>query len=328
MKSIWSCFVGLSSLAFFSTAVAGCYLPVTVIETHDDHAPHDSPSSSAQLRTCNRVDCAKRYDQVTQLATHNAFAWADAGPVHYKKPNQMHPIRKQLDLGVRGLGLRPSPHFTLTDSDPNDVYVTHNTDLRGALGQEPLVNVLHPIREFLQDNPSEVVTIFAESAVTPDAVARSFEEAGLTEYVYTHMPGSAWPTLGAMVAGNQRLVVFNDSQDPNRPTWQHYLWDFIVDTDFNVSSSDQFKCGFYRGQPNNDLYFINHFVYKDDAGILLPDPALATMANQESLVHDRAKTCWHETKRIPNFIYIDWFGLGGALDAVDALNELPRDLVP
>ncbi|WP_394844611.1 hypothetical protein LZC95_47100 [Pendulispora brunnea] len=305
--------------------MAGCYLPVTVIETHDEHPPKDTPSSSAPLRTCNRVDCTRRYDQITQLATHNAFAWADDGPVHYKKPNQMYPVWKQLERGVRGLGLRPSPHFTATDSDPNDVYVTHNADLRGALGQEPLVNVLNQVRAFLENNPSEVVTIFAESSVSPEAVAHTFEKAGLIDYLYTHTSGTPWPTLSAMVVANQRLVVFNDSQDSNRPTWQHYLWDFVVDTDFNVTNSDQFSCGFYRGKPSNDLYFVNHFVYKDDAGILMPDPALATRANQESFVFERAKDCWHQTKRVPNVIYIDWFGLGGALDAVDALNELPRD---
>lgn len=125
--------------------------------------------------------------------------------------------------------------------------------------------------------------------------------------------------------GRHALVVFNDSQDAERPKWQHYMWDFITDTDYNITDESQFSCKFYRGKPANDLYFINQFIYADvGSGILIPDKDQSMIANDEAFVFERSVGCWRETGRIPNFVYVDWFGQGNVRGAVQCLNELPR----
>src|SRR5262249_22019023 len=123
--------------------------------------------------TCNGSadNCAKRYDQVTFAATHNAFSYASGGPVSYLFPNQDLPISNQPVSGIRGLGIRPCPYYGSDPAETNHVYVTHNFDLKGLLGSEPLLDVLTEVRDFLEKNPSEVVTLFAESAVTPAEIA-------------------------------------------------------------------------------------------------------------------------------------------------------------
>jgi hypothetical protein len=103
------------------------------------------------------------------------------------------------------------------------------------------------------------------------------------------------------------------------------MWDFIVDTDYNITDKSQFKCDFYRGQATNDLYFINQFIYKDYGnGIDAPDETQAQGANDETFIVHRALGCWHEKNRIPNFIYVDWYAQGNVVAAVDALNAVPR----
>lgn len=278
-------------------------------------------------RVCSgsELNCQRRYDQVTFAATHNAFSYAMGGPVKYLFPNQDLPVSEQLARGIRGLGIRPCPYYGADQAEAGRVYVTHNFSLMGLLGSEPLVDVLAEVRTFLEQNPTEIVTLFAESAVTPQQVAATFAESGLEPYLYTHDAARGWPTLNQMLDANTRLVVFNDSRDPGRPGWQHYLWDLIVDTDYNITNQSQFSCAFYRGQASNPLYFINNFVYLDaGSDVLVPDAGLARQANEASFVVGRAEGCWKEMGRIPNYIYVDWFGQGDVMQAVQALNALPR----
>lgn len=287
--------------------------------------PAPPPPPAPVLCNGSAANCQRRYDQVTFAATHNAFSYAAGGPVSYLFPNQDQPIADQLSRGIRGLGIRPCPYYGDDPAESGRVYVTHNFDLRGLLGSEPLLDVLTTVRVFLEQNPSEVVTLFAESAVPPAAIADTFAQAGLTPYLYVHDPAQGFPTLAQMSQRNTRLVVFNDNKDPGRPAWQHYLWDLIVDTDYNITDQAQFKCDFYRGKGENSLYFINHFVYSALSDkILVPDPQLSALANQPALITSRAKECWQKSGRIPSFIYVDWYGQGDVVGAVRAINELPR----
>lgn len=291
-----------------------------------DAAPAE-PEVPAGPRMCNgsELNCQRRYDQVTFAATHNAFSYAMGGPIGYLFPNQDLPISEQLARGIRGLGIRPCPYYGTDASEMGRVYVTHNFSLMGRLGSEPLVDILSEVRTFLEQNPTEIVTLFAESAVTPAQIAAVFDESGLTPYLYTHDAQRGWPTLNEMLDAKTRLVVFNDSKAADRPRWQHYLWDLIVDTDYNITDKSQFSCGFYRGKAENPLYFINNFVYLDaGGGLLLPDQGLSRQANEPGFIVSRAEGCWKEMRRIPNYIYVDWFGQGDVVQAVKTLNALPR----
>lgn len=278
-------------------------------------------------QVCNgsAASCPRRYDQVTYAGTHNAYSYAAGGPVSYIYPNQDAPITQQLQAGVRALGIRPSPYFGLDPAEADRVYVTHNVSLRGALGEEPLQDVLTEVRRFLESHPDEVVTLLAESAVTPQQVAETFTAAGLTRYLFTYEPTRGWPTLRDLIVADTRLVVFNDSQDPGRPAWQHFMWQHIVDTDYNITDAKQFSCAPYRGKPENALYFLNQFIYKSLGGdLVVPDKALSVQANDRGLVLQRARGCWQQLGKVPNFIYVDWYGQGDVVGAVNALNAEPR----
>ena len=161
--------------------------------------------------------------------------------------------------------------------------------------------------------------------VSANMIESTLLASGLGQYLYTHDASVGWPTLNQMIDANTRLVVFNDSQAPSRPRWQHYLWDLIVDTDYNITDKSQFSCAFYRGKPTNPLYFINQFIYRDMGNnVTVPDEGLARQANEPSFVTQRAEGCWQQMGRIPNYIYVDWYGQGDVMKAVQALNARPR----
>lgn len=292
-----------------------------------DGSAMDAPELPARLGEpggCNglRLNCDRSYDRVAIAATHNAYSYAAGGPVRYLFPNQDAPIPAQLRAGVRGLGLRPCPYYGTDPQEAQRVYVTHNTDLRGRLGTEPLDGILLQVKAFLDANPREVVTLYLESAVSPSRVAGVFSQVGLEPYLFALPVGGAWPTLREMAERGRRLVVFNDSRDASRPAWMHHLWDHIVDTDYNVTDASRFSCRFYRGRGDNAIYYLNQFIYRDlGMGVRVPDPERSRVANDRDAVVQRALRCLGETGRAASVVYVDWFGQGDVVGAVDELNR-------
>ena len=118
------------------------------------------------------------------------------------------------------------------------------------------------------------------------------------------------------------MVVFNDSREATRPAWMHHLWDHIVDTDYNVTDAARFSCRFYRGNGGNAIYYLNQFIYNDlGMGVLVPDAARSRVANDPDLIVRRAQQCLAETGRAAAVVYVDWFGQGDVVGAVDTLNR-------
>jgi hypothetical protein len=273
---------------------------------------------------CNGAEssCGRRYDELTIAATHNAFAYAGGGPRSYAYPNQDAPVTDQLAAGIRGFGLRPSPYFGDDASQRDVVYQSHNSDLRGALGQAPFVEVLAELRAFLDANPREVITVFSEADVELARVAATVAEAGLLPYLYTPAaPSAPWPTLAGMIDAGTRLVWFETASVADAPPWMLAMWDEVVDTDYNVTDPGRFRCDYHRGRGANRLYFLNHFVYAElGGGVLVPDRDKAAAANEPTFLEARARACEAAMGRRVNVVYVDFFGQGDVSGAVRALN--------
>lgn len=250
--------------------------------------------------------CAKKYDEVAYLTTHNAFNATDQG---FSFPNQNIGITAQLNMGVRGLML--------------DVYYLNGvpTVYHGFsfLGNVPLVSNLEEIRLFLEGNPTEIVSIIFECYVDADAIEGAMNSAGLASYLYAKPVGQDWDSLGDMIANNKRLVVFTDVDDWGvGQEWYHYAWDYAVETHFTVNSSAAFTNDFNRGAPTNDLFIFNHFVTSAalGTGVLYE----AQVVNQYSFLMNRIQGHFNEYAKFPNFITLDFVDEGNGMQVVDSLN--------
>jgi hypothetical protein len=100
--------------------------------------------------------------------------------------------------------------------------------------QQPAVNVLKEIQNFLEANPSEIITIFIEDYVTsPKGLTKVFDSAGLRKYWFpvSGLPknGGNWPTVDAMVQKNQRLVVFTSKASKEASEGIAYEWRYVVE---------------------------------------------------------------------------------------------------
>ncbi len=251
--------------------------------------------------------CSKPYNEVAFLTTHNAYNADDQG---FNFPNQNFGITQQLNDGVRGLML-----------DVYDLWGTpsvyHGTSL---LGSEPLSSNLNEIKVFLDNNPTEIVTIILECYVDANTIESELNNSGLSSYLYNKPIGQPWSTLQEMITNDTRLVIFTDVDDASpSQSWYHYVWDYAVETHYSVNSSNSFTNDYNRGTPTNDLFIFNHFV--TNAAIGTGNPSEAAIVNEYNFLMDRIQGHFNEYAKFPNFITLDFHDLGQGKRVVDSLNS-------
>lgn len=189
------------------------------------------------------------------------------------------------------------------------------------LGTTTLASNLTEIKDFLDANPNEIVTILFETYISSDMMDTVMTQVGLKPLLFVQTLGEAWPTLQEMIDANKRLVVFSDHDNAQLgQDWYHYMWDFAVETDFENNAPSDFSCDFNRGDASNDLFILNHFV--TDATIGIGVTAQAEIVNQFDYFYPRAIQCQSEKQKFPNFPTVDFYELGQALTVVDSLNGI------
>jgi hypothetical protein len=296
--------------------------------------PRDPPR-----RACNgHVElCERRYDEVVQFATHNSMSSPDVVQVW---PEHDGTISDQLAAGVRTLLI--DAHYwrdllsaeELARADPSvpvsvaervadveserlrgreGVFLCHNLC---AWGGRPFVDGLEDVRRFLDANPREVVTIVLQDEVERDDVIAAFRAADLERYAYRHDHADEWPTLGELVERGERLVVFAENSGPP-PQWYAAAFEVIADTPFRFREPSEMSCAPNRGPDDAPLLMMNHWLTRS-----APDRAAAAQVNTRDAIVERARRCEAERGKLPNFVAVDFFGIGDVRGAVDELNGL------
>ncbi|MEO2169932.1 MAG: hypothetical protein ABGY42_17810 [bacterium] len=266
--------------------------------------PAPVPTATPEPARCNgnAALCERRFNEVAFATTHNAFSNAEDG---FLGPNQNFAVPRQFADGVRALML--------------DVYVLDDvvTLCHGVcdLGSRPLADTLIEIREFLDANPREIVSIIFESYVDGEIVTAVFDEVDLTRLAHTQAAGDAWPTLTEMIDTDSRLVVFTDSGALAQP-WYLGVWDHAFETHYSWSTPEDFDCDPNRGNPASPLFILNHFL-TDTFG----SPDFAEAVNYNPLLGDRAEECRAENTTLPNFVTVDFYDIGDVIEVVAGLNR-------
>jgi len=246
--------------------------------------------------------CDRRFDEVSYPMAHNAMSNAENG---WMVPNQNFNITRQLDDGIRAMELD-------TYNENGELLLCHALC---GLGSQPLVEGLSEIRTFLESNPSEVVSIIFESYIENAETASAIEDSGLLSFTYPHVVGEPWPTLGEMIDADTRLVVFQEKPGDAEYPWLMYIWDHAWETHFSWEAPEDFNCDPNRGNPDNPLFLLNHFLTN-----IFGAPELAEMVNYNPLFIDRAKQCEEEGNALPNFVKVDFYDIGDLFDVVESLN--------
>lgn len=277
-------------------------------------------SERVAINGCNGQQslCTRSYDQVRYVTTHNAMSSsADA----WIRPNQNLDVPAQLQEGVRGLMLDTYRAGSMNDfgqpqvpdADPDASFLCHALC---ALGKQPVAEGLEEIREFLDENPGEVITLIIESYLSHDLTADAFDAAGLTPYTYVHT-GSAWPALGQMIDAGTRVVVLQDRAVDATYPWLMNVWSHAFETHFSAATPEDFSCDVNRGTVSNDLFIFNHFLT-----VVFGAPELAEQVNYNPLLVDRINECEAAHATPANFVTVDFVDIGDAVSAVKTLNDI------
>jgi hypothetical protein len=292
-------------------------------------------------RACNgHVElCDRRYDDVTYAATHNAMSAPDVVPVW---PEHDGGLTEQLDAGVRALLIDTHDWPPLESAqqlaalaqpaEPRlppalaEALYRQLVDVRDgrpgtflchihcAFGAQPLVEGLAEVTAFLDANPHEVVTLIVQDDITPEETVAAFDAADLTRYAHPHDPGAPWPTLGELIDGDERLVVFAEDEGPP-PDWYANAFEAMQETPFLFLSADDFSCEENRGDPTASLFQMNHWIQR-----IAPDRTDAVRVNRLDVLVDRARACADERGRRPNYLAVNFYAIGDVVAAADVLN--------
>ena len=316
-----------------STASLGSGLPKSVMSALVRRAA--SPAA---------LGYGRPFNEYTWLTTHNSFSNKRDNPKLIDTAgmieNQNKGLNAQLLDGVRGFMLdvywdRPK------HSEYNDVLVCHIGTIfvpncRGAGFNLPLREYLKIIKEFLDKNPREVVTIFLEDSVgTEDSgapnngkgfVGQQFTMTNIDHYIFNPSAAGAdvkkngWPSLQEMIDANKRLLVFTDaSGSVDEALGITYTQNLIAENDYHhaldehKSCNPRYKYVPLQREPNLFLGLQNHFASTSRRGKNSYEKlALLTYS------FAACRTRW------ANYIAVDYYDEGDTLAFFDDLATLRK----
>jgi hypothetical protein len=279
----------------------------------------------------------RRLDEVTFLTAHNAFAnGVDGGfapPFVNWVPNQTRGLNRQLTDGVRG--------FMMDIYQTPDGAILCHTSCTLVSNPVALSVDLQRIVDFLNANPSEIVTVFLEDYVDPSVLHNSLASVnGLDNVLFrpdqAGVRDHGWPTVSALRSANHRLLMFSDhsrSSDQSAGLTRDsfgvmYQREWTVENYWSmgpgVGTSD-WSCysrwygagdnvPLTRTEPNfRPLFVMNHF--RDT-------PVGGTPGTDNTKLLDRAERfCEPAARKKPSYLAVDRYDLGNPAAAVTALNS-------
>lgn len=248
--------------------------------------------------------CDRRLDEVTLPATHNSIAAEDNGfpPINR---NQHFGLRRQLDDGIRGLLLDVAEF-------EGGTWLCHGLC---NLAKVPHIDAVNDIGGFLDEHPREVIVIIYQDSAPVEAITADWETAGYADLVVTY-DGGEWPTLGALIDADTRVLVTAEVGGPP-PAWFHHAWDVVWDTPYTFHSIAELSCAMNRGTPGTGLFLVNHWI---STASDLPDEASDVLANAMDVLGPRADECAAQWMHPINLLAVDFYDQGDLFAVVAAHN--------
>ncbi len=304
--------------------------------------------------------CSRRLDEVALPASHNAMS--TAADDWFSSIHTLS-IRDQLRAGVRGLLIDAHYGLQAGDAVRTDLSErserSGNTDRKlyletlgpegfAAIGRirdrvlpgegEPgvflchrfcelgateITGALREVREFLVEQPSEVLVIVIEDYVLPSAIVTALEESGLAAKVYRGPPAGPFPTLREMIDSGRQVVVYTEHVG-DAPWFAVGYDEAIQETPFTFKRPALLteppnwpaSCEPNRGPPDAPLLLMNHWVNTDPT----PRPSNAALVNRRDVLVGRARECERIRGQPVNLLAVDFIGQGDVEGAADELN--------
>ncbi len=284
---------------------------------------------------CNGHDelCERRIDEVVFAGSHNAMSSTDLG---WDLAMQTGDIVAQLDHGVRALlidalywggdgsldggneGAQSAViEAALGDDQPKPgTWLCHGFC---ALGASELSATLTEIDLWLETNPREVLLMVIQDEITTSDMMTAFDSSGLSSRVHTHVPGTPFPTLDELITSDERIIVYAENEG-SADSWYQNAWETaFTETPFTYALRSEFSCAPNRGDDDNPLFLINHWL---TTGIPVREAAAAV--NSRSALLERVQACETDRGRLPTVLATDFVQTADLIAVVDELNGVSQ----
>lgn len=323
-----------------------------VILSDRDDGPATAIGPGERPETCNGSAelCERRLNEVAFAGTHNSMSAAEEPGWVFA--NERYSIERQLDDGIRLFLL--DPHWGVpargrvrTDLEaegmsrnrvakalgpqalptakrfagrvgagsvtgPRQVWLCHSLC---ELGATKMSDALEVYRDWLDENPGELLVLLLEPSVPAWAVELQFRRAGLLDRAARLRRDQPLPTLGTLLERGRQLVVLGERDTGDLP-WYLDAFDFIQDTPLGPGSTS--SCARSRGDADSPIFMLNHWV--DD---FPPRPSANARVNSREAILARAERCERRRGLPVSLIAVDHYDRGGVVDAAAELNRRP-----
>jgi hypothetical protein len=338
----------LTALIAVSLAAA-----VTAVAVVRNETVPTMPAPDPDRAGCNGVVglCDRGLDEVALAGSHNSMSSsAERG---WYLGEQRLSISGQLAAGVRTLMLDVYPGYVSDGRVRTDLRAPHTADAAAAdatpeqlaalehlgltvgtippegadieaylchayceLGASKMVDKLLDVRDFLDQNPEQVLVIVLQDYITAAQTQQVFEDAGLMDRVWPMSPTDPWPTLREMVESRRDLVVLSENHGGEVP-WMPAAYDVMEETPYEFASTDAFNCEPNRGGTGKPLFLVNHWI-REPGHKPLDD---AEVVNSREVLDDRLAECQKVRHRQPGILAVDFVDIGDTIAVVSDLNH-------
>ncbi|KAJ5838615.1 uncharacterized protein N7525_003803 [Penicillium rubens] len=316
----------LRALLFLQPMLAVSGTDTLVQRASQSSAYISSPSMSTRAATCNGHSeyCTRSYSNITFIGSHDS---AFVGPL--PQQNQNIDIEAQLDMGIRYLQVQT--HRSVIDE--NVIELCHTSCLLEDAG--PLKEYLETIKNWLDANPNEVVTLLLTNgdSVPITEFGDTFSSSGISNYAYVPSENplsiTDWPTLGDMISSGKRLVVFLDyGADTTKVNFIQDEFAYYFETAYGVTDASFPNCSIDRpsgAAATGRMGIVNHFLDVDVLGIKIPARHEADNTNAATgpgSIGAQAALCAGLYGYAPNVVLADFVDKGDVITAQKNLNGL------
>ncbi|HZL12120.1 MAG TPA: LamG-like jellyroll fold domain-containing protein [Prolixibacteraceae bacterium] len=229
----------------------------------------------------------KQYDETIFVISN--FSGVDANL------NEPRTIQELLDQKIGGFRF-----YLEWEKQQNQLMIKKADGASISFGQTML-----EIKNYLENNPEKIFTLFLDFGTNVNELNEIFQDAEISQYLYTYDAKEGWPTLKSMLEQNRRLVVFSMQEHRNSPQWLHYIWNHAVEPYFSIWEAPVFKGEFLKGDPKNSLLIYNDYNFPPKSE---PAKNLKYDTNQNPYLIEHVKNTWTNTGKTPNFIMLDRYG--------------------
>jgi hypothetical protein len=311
------------------------------------------PAPDPDRAGCNGVIglCDLRLDEVALAGSHNSMS-SSAEPGWYLGEHRRS-IGGQLAAGVRTLMLDVYPGYVSEGRVRTDLRAPVTAEAAAAdataeqlaalehlgltvgaippedadiqaylchayceLGASEMVEKLRDVRDFLDQNPEQVLIIVLQDYIPAQQTQQVFEDAGLMDRVWPMSATDPWPTLRQMIESRRDVVVLSENHGGEVP-WMPAAYDVMEETPYEFASIEAFSCVPNRGGTGKPLFLVNHWI-REPGHKPLDD---AEVVNSREVLDDRIAECRQVRDRQPGILAVDFVDIGDTFAVISDLNQ-------